>query len=366
MKIAIMGAGLSGLACAITLEKNGFSPVIFEKRNQVGDRFVNCEALLPVLARPINDCYAYLSEKYGIFLQPIRNIRNMILHSENNQSTISGHLGFSNLRGRTADSFENQLAKQVKSKIVFNSKYTYEQLLKEYTHVVMATGDAAYAAKVQDFQEDFTVTLKGATVEGQFNPYDTVIWLNNDLAPKGYGYLIPISEKEANITIGYPNYPQNQVKDVNMLWDGFYSQVCKDLNQNLRITDNFQITKYIIGTCKYPRIGNTFFVGNCFGAIMPAFGFGQLAAILTGIYAAYDLCGLGNYEEMTKHLLKSYKNSLVLRRSMEQLNNQMLDILVSSFDTKLANRVFNNPKRDPFKVISYLLRPFVMNKHTKI
>ncbi len=34
MNVAIMGAGLSGLACAITLEKMGVTPTIFEKRSQ--------------------------------------------------------------------------------------------------------------------------------------------------------------------------------------------------------------------------------------------------------------------------------------------------------------------------------------------
>lgn len=37
MKGAIMGAGISGLPCAITLEKNGIEPVIFEKRSRVRD-----------------------------------------------------------------------------------------------------------------------------------------------------------------------------------------------------------------------------------------------------------------------------------------------------------------------------------------
>jgi flavin-dependent dehydrogenase len=41
MEVAIKGAGMSGLSCAITLEKHGIKPTIFEKRNRVGDRFVN-------------------------------------------------------------------------------------------------------------------------------------------------------------------------------------------------------------------------------------------------------------------------------------------------------------------------------------
>lgn len=38
MRIAIIGAGLSGLAAAITLEKSGYKPVIFEATSEVGGR----------------------------------------------------------------------------------------------------------------------------------------------------------------------------------------------------------------------------------------------------------------------------------------------------------------------------------------
>lgn len=352
-----MGAGLSGLTCAIMLEKYGISPTIFEKRNKVGDRFVNAEALLHVLNRPINDEIAYLAESYGIYLQPLSNIRKVNVFSENKNAIIEGHLGFINTRGRESESFENQLLKQVKSKIIFNSKYTYDELLKNFTHVVMATGDGAYTTKIQDYEVDLTVTLKGATVEGNFNRYSVGMWLNNSFAPQGYGYLLPYSEKEASITIGFPDYPDNQEKDLNVLWEKFYQRVCKDLNQNIKITDRFEITRYIIGISKYPRLGNTFFIGNCFGSIMPAFGFGQLPAILTGIYAAQDLAGKESYLNLVKPLQESYKNALVLRRILEQLDNNQLDKVISLLNTKIAQRILNSKKYDPLKVTTYFLQP---------
>lgn len=71
IKIAIMGAGLSGLTCAITLERHGISPVIFEHKKTVGDRFVNGEILLSLLNRPVFDSLAYFSEQYGIFYIPL-------------------------------------------------------------------------------------------------------------------------------------------------------------------------------------------------------------------------------------------------------------------------------------------------------
>jgi flavin-dependent dehydrogenase len=359
MKVAIMGAGLSGLACAITFEKYGVSPTIFENRSRVGDRFVNGEALMPIFNKPIDDEYAYLSENCGIFLQPLANICKLDLYSENCQGVVRGNLGFINLRGREDESFESQLFRQVKSEIIFNSKYTYEELLQDFTHVIMATGDAAYTIKFQNFQVDLTVTLKGATVEGEFDRHRVAIWLDNNLAPKGYGFLLPYSEKEAGITIGYPEYPENQSLNAESLWDRFYTKVCKDLNQNLKITDQFEINKYMMGLCKYPRLGNTFFTGNCFGAMMPAFGFGQLASILTGIYVAHDLCGKGNYEELVKPLIKSYHNSLVLRHAMEQLDNHKFNILVNLANNKLLTNILTNKRLDPLKIASYILRPFI-------
>lgn len=364
MKVAILGAGLSGLACAITLEKNGIYPTIFEKRSRAGDRFVNGEAILPALDRPINDCYAYLSERYGIYLQPLNNIKRIILSSENVQANLQGHLGFLNIRGRHNDSFESQLVRQVKSEIVFNSQWTYEKLLQNFTHIVLATGDAAYTAKIQDFRQDLTVTLRGATVEGSFDKHHVGIWLNNNFAPQGYGYLLPFSENEATITLGYPDYPHNQSLDLDSLWNKFYQKVCEDTKQPLRITDKFEVTRYMMGICSNPRLGNTFFTGNCFGAMMPAFGFGQVPALLTGLYAAEDLCGKGNYLELLKPLRQSYKYSLALRRGMEQLDNRKLDTLMKLIDSELANRLITNPKIDILKIIGFILQPYTREKTT--
>ncbi|MCR3923202.1 MAG: NAD(P)/FAD-dependent oxidoreductase, partial [Firmicutes bacterium] len=267
--------------------------------------------------------------------------------------------GFTNIRGRHKDSFENQLAQQVKSKIVYNSSYSYEQLLKEYTHVVLATGDATYASSIQDYRIDLTVTLKGATIAGQFDPHTVQAWLDHQLAPQGYGYLIPFSEKEANIVIAFPEYHKNNNRTTNRLWDNFFLRVGKDLQLNMKISDMFEISNYIIGICKYPRIGNTFFVGNCFGSIMPFLGFGQFVALLTGIYAAHDICGLGDYQVLTQPLRHSYENSLVLRRSLEMLDNQQLDKVVEKLNGRLGNLLFTSKHYDFLKLAARFLKPLL-------
>ena len=353
-----MGAGLSGLSCAITLEQHGIKPTVYENRSEPGDRFVNCEIMLSALTKPINDVIKYLSEEYNIYLQPQHNIQQLILYSENEKAKINGQLGFTNLRGRHSNSFDKQLARQLKSPIIFDSSFTYEQLTSQHTHVILATGDAEYAMKLQKYQKDLTVTLKGAIIKGEFDPYTVYGWLNNKLAPKGYGYLIPLSHTKANIVIGVPEYPQTKRYDIDELWDNYRMEVSQKLNQSFLITDTFEVKNYIIGLCKKGRIGNTFFVGNNFGSIMPFLGFGQFAAILSGIFAAHDLLGIGDYNKLTKSIRDSYHESITLRRTMEKMDNSKYDILVKSLQHNPPQKIFTG-KRNYLKAISKLLDLFV-------
>jgi len=118
--------------------------------------------------------------------------------------------------GRQEDSFEAQLASQVKSQIRFHSELSYEQLTDRHTHVVVATGDGEYARRMHSYRVDLTVAIKGATVEGSFERSTVRAWLNYELAPYGYGYLIPYSEKEANIVVAIQE-PLNPGIDLRVL-----------------------------------------------------------------------------------------------------------------------------------------------------
>ena len=198
-------------------------------------------------------------------------------------------------------------------------------------------------------------------MEGTFDRYTVIAWLNYDIAPYGYCFLIPFSEKEATISIAIPDLPEID-QSINDLWDMFYTKVRDQLKQDLPITDQFQVTRYPIGICRSARIGNTFYVGNCFGSMMPFMGFGQYAALLSGVYAAYDLCGLGKYEELMEPLRQSYENSLVLRRAMEQLSNDGLDRIIRSLQGYWGEKLFQTKTINPLKVAGFLLRPYLKMK----
>lgn len=358
MEVAIMGAGLAGLACAVTLEKQGITPAVFEKRGEVGDRFVSAEAMLTVLTAPINDAVRFFSETHGIPLRPAANIRRMVIRSRNEKAEVEGRIGFTHIRGRHPDALEKQLERQLRTTVRYRSDATYEGLLREYSHVVLATGDAAYSRKIQPFRTDVTVSIKGVNVQGRFDRYTPIVWLGEHIAPKGYAYLLPYSEDEANLVLAVPdNLPLPKCLDT--LWDRLYAKAQHELQQELPIEDHFQIERYEIGYCPYPRIGNTYFTGNCLGAVMPFLGYGQFASLLSGIYAALDLGGKGQYDRLVRPIQNSYRHSLVLRRIMEKVDDLRLDGVVKQLNRPYVQRMLFGTPVNPLKVLSYLVRPLV-------
>jgi flavin-dependent dehydrogenase len=363
MKVAIMGAGLSGLACALSLEKRGIVPDIYESRSMVGDRFVTGEIFLSLTSRPIQDCVTYCSNELGIHLHPVNMIRTIHIYGPTEHAVIEGLLGHSNIRGRHELSTESQLNKDLKARIRYRSQATYEDLIRDYSHVIIATGETETAHRLNNYDTALTVAMKGTIVKGSFNLQTVYTWLNDEFCPKGYGYLIPLSTEEACMALAYPEYPEYEKLDIHRLWDAFKARVQQDLGQPLPIVDDgFEINHYAIGLCRNPRIGNTFFVGNNFGSVMPFLGFGQFSSIVTGAFAAHDICGLGDYEELTKPFRKSFENSLVLRRSIEQIGNEQLDTIVKWLDSPLGDRIFNAGKTDVLRLAKYLLRPWLRIK----
>ncbi|MGI8314566.1 NAD(P)-binding protein [Halobacillus mangrovi] len=358
MKIAIMGAGLSGLACAITLEKYGYQADIFERRGMVGDRFSIAEAMFSMFHTPYDDAVKYLSETYDIHLKPSSNLQKVYFYSENEMSFIDGHLGFTNMRGKHPESFEKQLASQLKGEVRYNQQVSYEEISKEYTHVVLATGDALDTKKLQPYDVAFKASFHGAVIRGDFNQTEAHAFFNNDFAPKGMAYLLPHDDYEASLVLVYPQYPENEALDKEQLWTQCFNEVCKRLDQDFEIVHEYSIKDYRIGKTETARIGNTFFVGNCWGAITPVFGFGQFESMLTGIYAAQDIAGVGDYEKLVKPLSQSYHDSLSLRRSLEKLDNKQLDLVTKSINNQLLESMITSKKLNFFKIISRIIHPF--------
>ncbi|MNW13634.1 hypothetical protein D3C71_2116360 [compost metagenome] len=65
---------------------------------------------------------------------------------------------------------------------------------------------------------------------------------------------------------------------------------------------------------------------------------------------------------MAAPLRKSYQNSLMLRKTMEQLDNEQLDAMVGMLATPLGGKLFNSRRIDLLKVTSYLMGPLLKMK----
>ncbi|WP_181350895.1 NAD(P)/FAD-dependent oxidoreductase [Thalassobacillus sp. CUG 92003] len=359
MNIAIIGAGLAGLSCALTLEKHGHSADIFEQSKTIGFKLRIAELMTPVLHAPINDVVQFFSEHHDIHLKPTSSVQKIHVHSPHASSFVEGKLGFINMRGDHPEAYEKQLAEQlVHSKIHYNQHVSYEEVAKAYTHVVVATGDPMDTEKFQPFDTAFKSTFAGAIVSGDFKRNEVHTWFDTTFAPKGMAYLLPHSESQGTLVVVYPQYEDTLKQDPDKLWKATLAHASETLNQTIVIEDAFSIKDYIVGKSAYPRIGNTFFVGNCFGAITPFLGFGQTGSILSGIYAAQDMCGLGQYEELTQSLYQDYHDSLTLRRAIERLSNHQLDLVTKSLRIKAVENAITEPNMNVLKLISRIIHPF--------
>lgn len=119
MKIAIIGAGLSGLACAVECERLGVIPHVFEKDDAIGWPWVTASIWPALMYKDYGDVIEYLKKTYNIILKPAAKITKNILKSPNKEVILNGNLGYYVYRGRKTDSIENQLYRYLKSTAVY-------------------------------------------------------------------------------------------------------------------------------------------------------------------------------------------------------------------------------------------------------
>lgn len=88
--VAIVGAGIAGLSCALTLEREGITPVIYDQGYQKGARF-NHISILPTFAYRGNSfSIEKLGQNYGINLTPYGKLKKIILKGHSNETVIKG------------------------------------------------------------------------------------------------------------------------------------------------------------------------------------------------------------------------------------------------------------------------------------
>ncbi|MEG6511103.1 NAD(P)/FAD-dependent oxidoreductase [Desulforamulus ruminis] len=316
-QVAIIGAGIAGLSCAVELERKGIRPVIFEQKHQVGSPFTFAPLLLNFMVPPMGDLTEKLKREYQLTLKTLVPLKSLVIKGPNVEYATKGRLGHILLRGQGRQTIESQLSGMLKTPIRFQNHVKAEELLKDFNYLVVADGTNRWAKKLHIWQSAFQGWIRGATVLGNFNPFQAKVWVNADYCQGGLAYLTPISSQKASLTLIAPNI---QPEQLNSLWQKFLEEE----NIQEQLVELWDVD-YETGLVHPHRVGNTFFTGNSGGFVSSWFGSGVFTSIISGIQAARSIAGNADYEKNMgpySHLLQRHAR---VQKFWHRLDNRGID-----------------------------------------
>lgn len=337
MKIAIIGAGLAGLACAIECERLGIIPDVFERDESVGWPWPCTVHWLNVIQRQMGDIRNSLKEKYRLDLKPINELKSLTMKSPNKEAKIEGKLGNIMARGKHRESVENQLFTMLKKTPVhFNRVADYKELSAKYDYVVVATGKDTAAREMGVWNDFGVVHLRGGLVFGTFEPTSSTVYCNTEYAGKGYARLAPWSSTQAILglcNIGCSEY------EIDKVYANFIE---RENLSHLEFYFKFSLPIFSIGRVSKFKIGNVLLAGRSAGLTERFLGTGAVEALISGIFAARAIIQDLDYESLVRPLQEHVENISAFRTPYENLDNEGLDRLVAMINTPgIKQAVYN-------------------------
>ena len=355
MKIAIIGAGISGLACAFELKKHGIIPTIFERRHQVGEVLGYPTLMLRMLTRNINNPMKYLRNEFGLNISPLSQLRKIEMVSPNRRRIIKGNHGYIFIRGAEQDSLENQIYKQAGLPVVFDTYVDPDNIKNDFDYIIVAVGDNSIGIKMGIWETTFSAMNRVATVLGDFETKSAEVWLDTRFAKNAFAYLIAETPHKAKLSIVVNNISSYEL---DYYWKEFLSM--NDFPYHIIETKEME---HDAGFAYPVRINNIYFTGNSAGMTCSFIGLGSFRAIQSGIFAALSIAKGFDYTKLMQPLIDEVRIYNEFRKAVNALDNRGFDSLVSTLGFPVIKQILYN---NPFFKAAYgdsLIRAF--NRHMR-
>jgi digeranylgeranylglycerophospholipid reductase len=299
LKVAIIGSGVSGLACAFRLNQLGIKPTIFEKRSIIGEAInlygmhLNCFNLFT------NNPLKFFEKEYNLKIAPMRPIKKITMYSGNKKITVKGgNLGCIFKRGPGFDSLERQLFDKVDAFFCFDvcvMPSIIDEIRKEFDAVVVATGGSDIPKHFDLMKSELIIQVRSGLIEGRFEPCQVFSWMKTGYSNDLYVYLIPVNENRAVITLLADDITPDEL-------DYKWKKMIITENITNKILQTWD-DEYRGGRLKMNQLGNLYFIGNAGGLTDDFMGFGIINGIISGIFAADAIVKRTDYQKSIQTIL---------------------------------------------------------------
>lgn len=337
MKVAILGSGICGLACALELERNGVVPIIFERDAVPGWIWPSVTFWPHVFYNVYGDSRKYLLEQYKIDFYPTAKVNSVTMKSPNRKVKIEGNLGYAITRGNNDKSLENQLHRQLtQTAIHFNSKEDYKNLSKKFDYVVVATGKDAEAREMGIWEDESIVYIVGAHINGSFTPGSSEIYFNTDYAGTGYGRISAFNSSSA--VVGLYIIGKNEIDSLQYFRDFIRKE---NLDNNEYIL-RFLPPPFTTGKVNKFKVGNVLLAGRAAGLTERVLGCGGFEALASGTFAARAILDGDDYDKLVKPIKDHVENISSYRKIIDKFTNDDFDKLVSALEIPGVKQIIYN------------------------